>query len=126
MPTSATVLLVDDEALLMMLMEDVFTEHGFRVVAAHDGAKAIAILEADENGSIDCLITDIRMPGEHSGWDVARRARELRPALPVIYLTGDSIGSFGAEGVPEGRVFGKPVAIEDIIEAVEQLLENPR
>lgn len=83
------VLLAEDESLIQATLEDVVTEAGFEHFSVSSADEAILALE--ENSARFCaLITDIRMAGEADGWDLARRARELQPLMPVIYMTGDS------------------------------------
>lgn len=126
MPETPTVLLVDDEALFIMLFEDLFAEQGFDVISAYNGDMAISTLQCEEASKVNLLVTDIRLPGSLSGWDVARRAREHRPDLPVIYLSGDSLDAFETEGVTGSRIFAKPAKIDDIMQAIEDLLPRPR
>ena len=65
------------------------------------------------------MITDIRMPGGYDGWALARRARELRPGLPVIYLSGYSEN--GPQPV-EGAIFiSKPYRIGELHSALTTL-----
>lgn len=73
------VLIVEDDALIQMELESVLHDGGFSTISEARGDKAIATLEA--NASIKAIITDINLIGETSGWEVARRARELFPEL---------------------------------------------
>lgn len=83
-----TVLVVEDEALLRLIIVDELQEAGFDVVEASDGSEALDALNSCDG--IDLLFTDIRMPGPLNGWDVAEQARNMRPGIPVIYATGFS------------------------------------
>lgn len=81
-------LVVEDEALVRELIVLELEDAGYCVVEAEDGPTALRMLE--EHGDIALLFTDIRLPGGMTGWDIAEKARALRPGLPVIYTTGYS------------------------------------
>lgn len=83
--TPATVLLVDDDALIAMSTAMMLEELGHQVIAAHSAADALEVLSSSP--SVDLLLTDHAMP-EMTGVELARRARELRPRLPVLLATG--------------------------------------
>ncbi len=81
-----TFLVVDDEPFIIEYVRRVLSRLGHRVVAASDGEEALACFQRD--ASIDFLITDIVMPGSFDGFGLAKRVLELRPTLPVVYITG--------------------------------------
>lgn len=84
---AGTILAVEDEAMLLDILTEELEDCGYRVLSALTGEKAFALLR-EKASQIDLLITDIRLPGDIDGWDVAEEARRLRPTLPVIYVTG--------------------------------------
>jgi CheY-like chemotaxis protein len=93
---SATILVVDDDESLRLLMVSLLTRSGYRTLAARNGDEALRIL-AGEPG-IDLLLTDIVMPGQLDGFALAAQALQLRPTLKIIYTSGyirksDAIGS---------------------------------
>jgi CheY-like chemotaxis protein len=112
-----TVLVVEDEALLRIIVTEELQEAGFEVLEAGDGHSALEILKS--RCEVDLLFTDIRMPGDLSGWDVAEEARREHPHLPVIYATGYSEDPLRV--VPGGRFFKKPYRASAILEAVRDL-----
>lgn len=122
MTDKVVVLVVDDEFLILDMIEDGLSDAGFEVLRAEEGAVAIEQL-AKVGNNIAGLITDIRMPGM-SGWEVARRARELFPNLPVIYTTGDSAPDWTSQGVPMSILINKPFASAQIVTAMAQLLND--
>ena len=63
---------------------------------------------------------------KRTGWDVARRARELCPTLPVLYVTGDSEHEWAAQGVPSSTVIPKPFAPAQVVVALVTLINKPR
>ena len=104
-----TVLIVEDEVLVLSLLADALEEEGFRVVAAENGAEALEALEAVERdgGHVDVLFTDVNMPGI-DGLELARRARALRPNLPIIYASGRMPFLERTDCVEGGRFLPKP------------------
>ena len=93
------------------------------MVTAIDGAEAIAALD-EKNNKLAGLITDIRMGGGITGWDVARHARELAPTFPVVYMSGDSAGDWAAQGVPNSAILQKPFAVAQLVTAISHLLNE--
>ena len=81
----ATVLVVDDDALIAMNMVDILTDLGHSVIEAFSGREALDILKS--GAPVDAIITDYAMPGM-SGVELGRQARALRPGLPVMLATG--------------------------------------
>lgn len=94
------VLAVEDEAVILAAVEDALIEGGYAVVACSSAADALRELE--EGQAFAGLVTDIRLIDEQvSGWDIARRSRELLPAIGVVYMSGDSGIDWRAQGVPD-------------------------
>jgi len=81
-----TVLVVDDEAGVRMLVNEALTELDYAVIEAEDGAGAVMILASDAR--IDLLVTDVGLPGGINGRQVAEAARAARPSLGVLFITG--------------------------------------
>jgi CheY-like chemotaxis protein len=84
--TRASVLLVEDEPLISDLATEALQEQGFEVAAVSNAGEALRRLLSD--APVDILFTDVNLPGGMDGAALARRARELRPNLPVIYTSG--------------------------------------
>jgi PAS domain S-box-containing protein len=81
-----TVLVIDDEATVRMLVVEVLEEAGYRALEAEDGPSGLKILQSDAR--IDLLITDVGLPGGLNGRQVADAARRSRPELKVLFITG--------------------------------------
>ena len=79
-----TILLVEDEPLVMLLAQDALEAGGFVVLLAQQSSEALKILES-RGADLAGLVTDIRLPGEKGGWDIARRARELSRLANCLY-----------------------------------------
>lgn len=117
------VLIAEDEFLIKAHLEDIVRDAGFEHLALSNADEAILALE-DDADRFCAVITDIRMPGETDGWDLARRARELRPLMPVIYMTGDSAKEWAAHGVPNSVLLQKPFVHAQLVTALSTLLND--
>ena len=121
MTTTTALFLVEDDALIRELLEASLTEAGFEVVEVSCGTKALAHFDADA-ARFRAVITDIRLGSGPDGWAVARRARELVPTMPVVYMSGDSSPEWSSQGVPNSLMVAKPFAPAQIITAVSTVL----
>lgn len=115
-------LYVEDEPLVALANILVLEEAGFDVEHTTDGKAALVAFEADPK-SFQVLVTDVQLP-ELLGWDVAQRARELNPALPVVYVSGDSAADWSAKGVPNSLMLQKPFANAQLVAAITTLLNE--
>jgi two-component system OmpR family response regulator len=118
------ILLVEDEALILLDVETALVEAGFEVVCAKNAAEALKQFDA-EPAKFAGLVTDIRLGDGKSGWDIARHVRETSPSMPVVYMSGDSAFEWHAQGVPDSVMIQKPFVIAQIITALSQLLNQP-
>jgi DNA-binding NtrC family response regulator len=124
METSILVFVVEDEEPIRDLLEAVLEDGGFAVATAGAGEDAIQMLEAPET-EYRALVTDVNLsPGKLTGWDVAKRARELQPTLPVVYITGTEANDWASNGVPNSVLLAKPFAPAQIVTAISQLLNQ--
>ena len=118
------VLYVEDEVLIQILGITAFDEGGFTVSAHLSGGPAIAVLEND-GPNVRALVTDIDLGGAPNGWEVAKRARELFPELPVIYVSGGSSHEWMSKGVPGSVLVTKPYAAAQLVVAVSTAMLGP-
>ena len=117
-----TLLLIEDEGVVRLDLKESLVEAGFDVSDVANSGKALSELEADP-GRFSGLITDITLGREkEAGWEVARRARELTPNLPVIYISGHGSADWPSKGVPNSLVLNKPFATAQLITAISTLL----
>ena len=122
----ATILLVEDEALVRMNTAEELRTRGFEVLEAADGAAAMALLKASPE--IDLVFADLIIPGEPDGLELARWIRSQRPSLPVILTSGtvfQSVPANVAKAVTEllNQPFvAKPYDIAEIVERMRELL----
>jgi DNA-binding response OmpR family regulator len=119
-----TILVVEDDHLIQSIVEEALTEGGFEVDIASWGKQAIELLNGAD-GKYRALVTDINLGSDKvDGWDVARRAREIDPAFPVVYMSGDSAEDWASKGVPNSIMLSKPFAPAQLVTAVCQLLNS--
>ncbi|MET0440074.1 MAG: PAS domain S-box protein [Devosia sp.] len=113
-----TVLLVDDEVLVRMVVADQLDELGYTILEAGDAASALKLVVPSQN--IDLLLTDVGLPGGMNGRQLADAARELRPDLPVVFITGYAEKSVLKETDlgKNMRVMTKPFQIEKLADLV--------
>jgi CheY-like chemotaxis protein len=83
-----TILVVDDNREVREVALAMLEAAGYRVLAAASGDDAYSLLLACPDLRIDALFTDVVMPGQLDGIDLAHAARLLRPGLPVLYASG--------------------------------------
>ena len=118
-----TVLIVDDEPTVRMLVTDVLTELGYETIEASDGAAGVRIVQSAAR--IDLLVTDVGLPGALNGRQVADAARSVRPGLKVLFITGyaENAGLTGGDLEPGMHILTKPFAIEVLTQRVQELIE---
>ena len=115
------VLVAEDDQLVQGTVEEALTEGGFEIALAATGEEAITLLKGNHT-EYRALVTDINLAGKLDGWDVARAAREIDPAFPVVYMTGAAADEWASKGVPNSILLSKPFAPAQLVTAVSQLL----
>jgi CheY-like chemotaxis protein len=120
---SKTILVVEDEPTVLALAVSIIEDDlGYAALSAANAKEALALLDQDE---IDLLFTDVNLPDGPDaidGLELARRAVEMRPGLPVIYTSGggqtDGLGALLVDG---STFLQKPYKKEDLLQAVKGL-----
>ena len=115
------ILIVEDDQDIQIIVEEALTDGGFGSVIAISGEEAVARLRSDEVKYL-ALVTDINLPGRLDGWEIARAAREVDPAFPIVYMTGAAADDWPSKGVPNSILLNKPFAPAQLVTAVSQLL----
>ena len=113
-----TVLVVEDDWFVREDMVLGLKREGWFVLEADTGVSALKLLR--ETATIDLLVTDIRLAGTMTGWDVAEAVRASRPKIPVIYTSGNPDNN--GRRVPESIFLAKPVTPRELILACHRLL----
>ena len=119
-----TILLVEDQDEVRLFAADALRELGYRVEAVADGAAALRMLEAGARARL--LFTDVGLPGDLDGWQLAREAQRRRPELRVLFTTG-----YGGDGAAPGQTVGpdmgllrKPFSQADLARKVREALDR--
>jgi CheY-like chemotaxis protein len=117
-----TVLIIDDEPSVRMLVADVLGELGYGAIEAVDGAGGLKVLQSSTR--VDLLVTDVGLPGGMNGRQVAQAARLMRPKLKVLFITGYAENAVLSHGHldPGMRVLTKPFAMEQLATRVRELI----
>jgi PAS domain S-box-containing protein len=116
------VLVVDDEPTVRMLICDVLETMGCGVIDAHDAHSGLEILRSGKH--VDLLVSDIGLPGGLNGRHLADMARQIRPRLKVLFITGYAEQAVLNSGQlePGMRVMTKPFAISALASRIETIL----
>ena len=116
------VLVVDDDPSILSIVETALHDGGFGLAFASSGEEAVTLLKESKRKCC-ALVTDIDLgQGKMDGWEVAKLAREIDPAFPIIYMTAASADNWAANGVPSSILLPKPFAPAQLVTAVSQLL----
>jgi DNA-binding response OmpR family regulator len=118
---AVTILVVEDDPLIQVMVEDALTDGGFESSITASGEEAITLLQADKP-RYRAVVTDIHLTGKLAGWEVARAARGSDPTMPVIYMTGTHGEEWASKGVPNSVLLAKPFAPAQIVTALSHLL----
>ena len=119
-----TVLIVDDEPTVRLLMVDALQDAGYRVLEAADGPGGLKILQSETR--IDLLLTDVGLPGGMNGRQLADAGRALRPNLKVLFITGYAENAVVGNGHldPGMQVVTKPFAIDALANRVRDMIDT--
>jgi DNA-binding NtrC family response regulator len=117
-----TVLVAEDEPLIRMAFGEYLTDCGFIPLTVASGDEAIALLK--QNIAVDLILSDVRMPGVHDGFALARWVAGHRPEIPLILVSGYS----GRNGMPEDLssipMLQKPVEMRTLMKSIEHALQR--
>jgi CheY-like chemotaxis protein len=117
------ILVVEDDQSIQSVIEEALSDGGFEVAIAATGEEAVTLLQ-NRQDEYRALVTDINLTGRFNGWEVAKRAREMHPQMPIIYITGAAADQWASNGVPDSILLNKPFAPAQIATAVAQLLNQ--
>lgn len=119
-----TILIVDDEPTVRLLLTDVLGDLGYTLIEAADSLTGLKLLQSDV--SIDLLITDVGLPGGMNGRQMADAGREVRPGLKTLFITGYAeSAALGNSSLGAGmQVLTKPFSIDILATRVLELLRG--
>ncbi|WP_267347429.1 PAS domain S-box protein (plasmid) [Sphingomonas carotinifaciens] len=119
-----TVLVVDDEETVRMLVTDVLGDLGYSVIEATDGVAGLRILRSDTR--IDLLVTDVGLPGGVNGRQMADAGRAVRPDLRTLFITGYAETAVIRNGQlePGMQILTKPFAVDALAARIRELMKD--
>jgi len=119
-----TVLVVDDEPIVRILVTEVLNEIGCTALDASDGPTGLEILRTGNR--IDLLVTDVGLPGGMNGRQLADAARVSRPDLKVLFITGYAENAVLSHGDLDAgmHVLTKPFGLEDLKRRIKELVSK--
>jgi PAS domain S-box-containing protein len=119
-----TVLVVDDEPTVRMLIAEVLGENFYNIVEAGDGPSALKLLQSGQR--IDLMVTDVGLPGGMNGRQVADAARVARPHLKVLFITGYAENAAVGNGHLDAgmEILAKPFAMSTLANKVREMIES--
>jgi DNA-binding response OmpR family regulator len=122
-PEAHLILVVEDEYLLVLPIEDALIEAGFEAVSVGSAEEATFLLDC-ARGKYSALVTDIDLRSRSNGWELARKARQLDPDFPIVYMTGASLEDWAMNGVSDSVFLQKPFQPMELVSALSTLLNK--
>jgi CheY-like chemotaxis protein len=115
------ILVIEDDPEIQTIIDEALRDGGYEPAIAASGEEAVTLLKGGKT-NYRALVTDINILGRIDGWEVAKQAREIDPAFPVIYMTGAAADQWPSHGVPNSILLTKPFAPSQLVTALAQLL----
>lgn len=116
-----TVLVVEDEILVRMVIADYLRDCGYRVIEAGNAREALTVLQSSEQ--IDIVFSDVQMPGDMDGFGLARWIRQNQPRVRVLLTSGNAKAAATAHDLcEEGPVESKPYQPQTVLDRIKRLL----
>ena len=121
--TGETVLVIEDEPVVRSVVLEMLAEQGYRTLEAVDGPSGLKILRSDQR--IDLLVTDVGLPGMN-GRQVADQARESRPDLKILFITGYAESVAMADGFlqPGMEMITKPFDLDHLAQRIRAMISG--
>jgi PAS domain S-box-containing protein len=119
-----TVLVVDDEPTVRMLVMEVLSDLGYRAIEARDGVEGLKVLQSSQR--VDLLVTDIGLPGGIDGRQLGEAARACRAGLRILYITGYAdVPGGGNSPLDSGvQTLTKPFAMQELAVCINALMRH--
>ncbi|MCP4692753.1 MAG: response regulator [Desulfobacterales bacterium] len=119
-------MLVEDEKAVLNMVRKTLSRCGYRVLTASNGEEAIRVCRQQHPEVIDILVTDVVMPGELNGAELAEHVMSSHPEIKVLYMSGhtnDAIAHYGV--LDQGVAFlQKPFALDMVARKVREVLDE--
>lgn len=117
------VLVIEDDPAIQAIVDEALCDGGFEPAIAASGEEAVTLLKGRKT-AYRALVTDVNLKGTMDGWVVAKAARQIDPAFPVIYMTGAAADQWPSHGVPNSILLTKPFAPAQLVTAISNLLNT--
>jgi CheY-like chemotaxis protein len=119
-----TILVVEDEDILLELMEDILKTQGYKLFTAKDGIEGIEIYTNHKN-EIDLILSDVNLPNL-DGLEMFKKIKELNSDVKIIMASGYVEPSLRAEIIKEGvkHFINKPYVANEVLEKIHEVLDN--
>ncbi len=119
-----TILVVDDEVILLALAQEQIEDLGYAVYAASNGKQALELLAAHDE--IDLMFSDVIMPDDMNGYELAVKAMELKPELKLLLASGFTSEAMKQKGLAlfDVEVLRKPYRYEELSEKLREILSS--
>ncbi len=119
------ILLIDDDAAVLEMVEMALSHYGMSVHACSDGLQALDRLQGPDAPVFDLVISDINMEGL-DGFEVIRRVKDFSPHLPVVLMTGQASVDYAIRAIRLGasNLFVKPLAMREVVQSVFHLVDR--
>jgi CheY-like chemotaxis protein len=119
---AATIMVVEDEPEIRDLVVASLEVAGFQVLCAEDASDALQQLDA--HPEVDLLFTDIVMPGDLHGYDLARQARARKPEIKLLYTSGYALSAALSRTTPieNAKLVAKPYRLDQLIGEIRRTL----
>ena len=121
---NATILIVEDEVGLLLMMHDLIASLGYDVLAARSAQDALELIEAED--AFDLLLTDIVMPGDMNGFDLAGKVRQMHPRIPVLFMSGYAGYTKADMSAIDAPMLQKPCPPAELSKAIAAALSKAR
>jgi two-component system, cell cycle sensor histidine kinase and response regulator CckA len=120
-----TILIVEDEQLMLRLLEKVLSQHGYQVLVTSDGEEAIEVYRRHKLG-IDVVLLDVGLP-KLTGWNVLLKMKEENPGVRVVIATGFLEPKMKTEMFRAGvkHFVVKPYMLDEVVETLQSLIDAP-
>jgi len=121
-PSPQTVLVVEDEVLIRLVIAEYLRECGYRVHEAANADEAVAVLESP-HVIVDVVFSDVMMPGSMDGFGLARWIRANRPQIDVVLTSSiDRSAEIAGALCEAGPMLAKPYEPQRVVDRIKQLL----
>jgi CheY-like chemotaxis protein len=123
---SSSILVVEDEVLVRLVIADYLRECGYRVYEAVNASEAVAMLQ-DPEVTVDIVFSDVQMSGGMDGFALSRWIRANKPDVQVILTSGvERSANIAATLCEAGPLLEKPYPPQDVVDRIKQLVAKTR